>query len=140
MPQIHCAVLSAHQRESERSNHEKPEDYPRGHRLSKTVDRSARILSDVAELLLDTKKLIVFRDTVGATGRSCLDLACTGCHGAEGRAASDGYYPRIAGKPAGYLKSSGIAHATKSKIEVGVAGKDGLFDDIKVWNAAPLKP
>lgn len=29
--------------------------------------------------------------------------ACTGCHGAEGRAAPDGYYPRIAGKPAGYL-------------------------------------
>ena len=30
-------------------------------------------------------------------------LACTGCHGAQGRAASDGYYPRIAGKPAAYL-------------------------------------
>jgi cytochrome c553 len=30
-------------------------------------------------------------------------LACTGCHGAEGRAARDGYYPRIAGKPAEYL-------------------------------------
>ena len=29
--------------------------------------------------------------------------ACTPCHGAEGRAAPDGYYPRIAGKPAGYL-------------------------------------
>jgi cytochrome c553 len=29
--------------------------------------------------------------------------ACTVCHGKEGRAASDGYYPRIAGKPAGYL-------------------------------------
>lgn len=29
--------------------------------------------------------------------------ACTPCHGAEGRAARDGYYPRIAGKPAGYL-------------------------------------
>ena len=29
--------------------------------------------------------------------------ACTGCHGKDGRAASDGYYPRIAGKPAGYL-------------------------------------
>jgi hypothetical protein len=39
------------------------------------------------------------------------------------------------GKPAGYLKSSGIAHATKSKIELGVGGKDGLFDDVKVWNA-----
>jgi cytochrome c553 len=32
-------------------------------------------------------------------------LACTGCHGPQGRAASDGYYPRIAGKPAGYLYS-----------------------------------
>lgn len=30
-------------------------------------------------------------------------LACTGCHGRQGRAAADGYYPRIAGKPAGYL-------------------------------------
>lgn len=45
----------------------------------------------------------------------------------------------IDGKPAGYLKSSGIAHATKSKIELGVAGKDGYFDDIKVWSAEPAK-
>ena len=29
--------------------------------------------------------------------------ACTACHGKQGRAASDGFYPRIAGKPAGYL-------------------------------------
>ncbi|MEI6078390.1 MAG: hypothetical protein WCS94_22620 [Verrucomicrobiota bacterium] len=31
----------------------------------------------------------------------------------------------IDGKPAAYLKSSGIAHATKSKIELGVAGRSG---------------
>jgi cytochrome c553 len=30
-------------------------------------------------------------------------LACSACHGKEGRAGPDGYYPRIAGKPAGYL-------------------------------------
>ncbi len=29
--------------------------------------------------------------------------ACTVCHGREGRATPDGYFPRIAGKPAGYL-------------------------------------
>lgn len=29
--------------------------------------------------------------------------ACTACHGKEGRATNDGYFPRIAGKPAGYL-------------------------------------
>ncbi|SDE08553.1 c-type cytochrome [Paracidovorax valerianellae] len=30
-------------------------------------------------------------------------LACTACHGREGRATQEGYFPRIAGKPAGYL-------------------------------------
>jgi cytochrome c553 len=30
-------------------------------------------------------------------------VACTACHGPQGRAAPDGYYPRLAGKPAGYL-------------------------------------
>ncbi|HVJ86504.1 MAG TPA: hypothetical protein VM452_12725 [Caulifigura sp.] len=45
----------------------------------------------------------------------------------------------IDGLPVGYLKSSGIAHPTKSKIELGVAGSSGSFDDIKVWNAAALR-
>jgi cytochrome c553 len=30
-------------------------------------------------------------------------LPCAACHGEAGRATNDGYYPRIAGKPAGYL-------------------------------------
>jgi hypothetical protein len=54
--------------------------------------------------------------------------------------AGDAMRVTIDGKPAGFLKSSGIGHATKSKIELGVAGKDGFFDDIKVWNAEPAKP
>jgi cytochrome c553 len=36
-------------------------------------------------------------------------LACTGCHGKEGRAAPDGYYPRLAGKPEGYLYRRAIS-------------------------------
>jgi hypothetical protein len=51
--------------------------------------------------------------------------------------AGDAMRVSLDGKPVGYLKSSGIGHATKSKIELGVGGKDGLFDDIKVWNAEP---
>ncbi len=31
--------------------------------------------------------------------------ACVGCHGEQGRAGPDGYYPRLAGKPSGYLYS-----------------------------------
>src|SRR6476469_6705313 len=41
---------------------------------------------------------IEFHDTMAQR-----TLACTQCHGREGRAGPDGYYPRIAGKPAGYL-------------------------------------
>ncbi|GAB3773859.1 c-type cytochrome [Ramlibacter monticola] len=40
----------------------------------------------------------VFEDTIAQR-----TLACTACHGRQGRAGPDGYYPRIAGKPAGYL-------------------------------------
>jgi cytochrome c553 len=40
----------------------------------------------------------VFEDTIAQR-----TLACTACHGKQGRAGPDGYYPRIAGKPAGYL-------------------------------------
>lgn len=45
----------------------------------------------------------------------------------------------IDGKPAGFLQSPGIAHPTKSKVEFGCMGKDGFFDDLKVWNAGPAK-
>ncbi|MEP6672437.1 MAG: hypothetical protein ABJF10_24950 [Chthoniobacter sp.] len=45
----------------------------------------------------------------------------------------------IDGAPVAYFTSPGIGHATKSKIELGVQGKSGLFDEIKVWNAEPAK-
>jgi hypothetical protein len=45
----------------------------------------------------------------------------------------------IDGTPVAYFKSTGIGHETKSKIELGVAGKSGYFDDIKVWNATAAK-
>jgi hypothetical protein len=45
----------------------------------------------------------------------------------------------IDGAPAAYFKSPGIGHPTKSKIELGGAGKSGWFEDIKVWNAEPVK-
>ncbi len=35
--------------------------------------------------------------------------ACTACHGAQGRATADGYFPRIAGKPEAYLYAQLLA-------------------------------
>jgi len=42
-------------------------------------------------------------------------------------------------KPVWYLKSPGIAHPTKSKVEFGCMGQGGAFDDLKIWNAGPAK-
>ena len=44
----------------------------------------------------------------------------------------------IDGKAVAFLQSPGIAHPTKSKVEFGCMGKDGFFDDLKVWNAGPV--
>lgn len=41
--------------------------------------------------------------TTVANGMAPRVLACVTCHGKEGRATQEGYFPRIAGKPAGYL-------------------------------------
>ena len=47
---------------------------------------------------------------------------------------------QIALKAEAYLKSSGIAHATKSRFEFGVAGQapghTGQFDDLKIYSAS----
>ncbi len=40
----------------------------------------------------------VFEDTMAQR-----TLSCTVCHGPQGKSGPDGYYPRLAGKPAGYL-------------------------------------
>ena len=45
----------------------------------------------------------------------------------------------VDGKAVAYLQSPGIAHATKSKVEFGCMGKDGFLDDVKIWNAEPVK-
>ena len=45
----------------------------------------------------------------------------------------------IDGKAVAFLQSPGIAHPTKSKVEFCCMGKDGFFDDLKIWNAEPVK-
>ena len=59
---------------------------------------TAAVVLAVAGLGSDRADAAPFENTIAQRV-----LACTGCHGREGRAAADGYYPRIAGKPAGYL-------------------------------------
>jgi hypothetical protein len=38
-----------------------------------------------------------------------------------------------------FPETLGISHPTKSRVEFGCIGKDGYFDEIKIWNAEPVK-
>jgi hypothetical protein len=76
---------------------------------------------------------------VGRSVMFPLELDTSSWHTLALETAGDSMRATIDGKPAAFLKSSGIAHPTKSKIELGCAGKDGYFDDIKIWNAEPAK-
>ena len=62
---------------------------------------SALALTGCAVLFAGTRPAVAaapFENTIAQR-----TLACTACHGPQGRAAPDGYYPRLAGKPVGYL-------------------------------------
>ena len=69
---------------------------------TRTWARVSRGLLLVAPLLAGTAGA-ASQPQQAADAMSQRVLACTGCHGKEGRATAEGYLPRIAGKPAGYL-------------------------------------
>lgn len=48
--------------------------------------------------------------------------ACTACHGELGRAGPDGYYPRLAGKPAGYLHNQ-LRHFAQGQRQYGLMAR-----------------
>jgi cytochrome c553 len=56
-------------------------------------------------------------------------LACTTCHGAQGRASAEGYVPRIAGKPAGYLHQQLLAFRDGRRRHDGMARLLEHLDD-----------
>jgi len=103
-------------------------------------ERDGGMKSDIYELKKDpAKKAEVAKLLVGRSATYPTKLEAGKWYTLVVETVGDEMRVTIDGKPAGYLKSSGIGHATKSKIELGVAGKDGYFDDIKVWEAEPAK-
>jgi hypothetical protein len=103
-------------------------------------ERDGTMRNDIYELNKDpSKKAAAAKLLEGRRVTYPLQLESNTWYTLVVETAADQMRVTIDGKPVAYLKSSGISHPTKSKIELGVAGKDGLFDDIKVWNAEPVK-
>jgi cytochrome c553 len=72
----------------------------------KHTDRVILAAALVVAMLLsvDTMARGAIQDTIEQRAKPCVS-----CHGNNGRAGPDGYYPRLAGKPAGYLSLQLIA-------------------------------
>jgi len=71
--------------------------------------------------------------------------ACTGCHGAQGRAGTDGYYPRLAGKPQDYLfqqlihfRDGSRRYGPMTHLLTGLP--DDYLNDIAGWFASQKVP
>jgi len=109
-------------------------------RVTMIDEKDGNMRNDIYEMKKDpAKKAEVAKLLVGRSASFPVKLEPGTWYTFTVETVGDEMRASIDGKPVGYLKSSGIAHATKSKIELGVAGKDGYFDDIKVWNAEPAK-
>lgn len=62
--------------------------------------------------------------------------ACASCHGQQGRARPDGYYPRIAGKPAGYLYNQLKHFQTGQRRHALMARMVDPLSDTYLWEIA----
>jgi hypothetical protein len=103
-------------------------------------ERDGGMRSDIYELNKDpARKAEVARLIAGRRVTYPVKLEASRWYALVVETVGDTMRVTLDGQPAAFLKSSGIGHATKSKIELGVAGKDGFFDDIKVWNAESAK-
>jgi hypothetical protein len=97
--------------------------------------------NDIREMRNDpTKKAEVAKLLVGRQVTYPVKLEANNWYTIVVETVGDAMRVTVDGKPVAYLKSPGIGHAPKSKIELGVAGKDGYFDDVKVWSAEPRQP
>jgi hypothetical protein len=109
-------------------------------RVTLIDERDGNMRNEIREMRQDpSKKAEVAQLLKGRSATFPVKLEAGKWYTLEVETVGDEMRVSIDGKPVGYLKSSGIAHETKSKIELGVAGKVGYFDDIKVWNAVPAK-
>jgi hypothetical protein len=99
-------------------------------------ERDGTMRNDIREMRMDpARKAEADKLLVGRTARFPVKLEKETWYTLTVETVGDAMRVSIDNKAVGYLKSSGIGHATKSKIELGCAGKHGLFDDIKVWEA-----
>jgi cytochrome c553 len=68
-----------------------------------------KVLGIVAGLIIPVNGIALAEDTSVPNDMEALIQPCTPCHGAAGKGTTDPYFPRLAGKPSGYLYNQLLA-------------------------------
>ncbi|MEP6668359.1 MAG: hypothetical protein ABJF10_04355 [Chthoniobacter sp.] len=103
---------------------------PKGVILTDQKEGSMR--NDIYEMKDPSKKEERAKLLVGRSVTYPVVIESDKWHDAVVETVGDTMRAALDGQPVGFLKSPGIAHETKSRVEFGCAGKDGFFDDIKI--------
>ncbi len=103
-------------------------------------DKEGGMRNDIFEMRKDPKRKAEGDKLMeGRTKTFPMSIAPGEWHRLTMEIAGDEMRVSLDGKPVGNLKSPGFAHPTKSDFHFTVSGKDALFDDVRVWNAAAAK-
>ncbi len=103
-------------------------------------DKEGGMRNDIIELRKDPKrKAEADKLLAGRTGTFPMNIETKQWHHLTMEIVGDEMRVTLNDKPAGYLKSPGIAHPTKGRFHFTVAGEHMLFDDVRIWAAEPAQ-
>lgn len=99
-------------------------------------DKEGVMRNDIYEMRKDPAKKAEADKLLAGRGSSApLNIEPKAWHAVTIEVVGDQMRVVVDGKPAGYLKSAGIAHETKSSFHFTVNGPGVLFDDVHIWKA-----
>ncbi len=104
-------------------------------------DKEGGMRKDILEMRKDPKrKAEVDKLIEGRTATFPMKIETSQWHHLVMEIVGDEMRVSLDDKPAGWLKSPGIAHPTKGRFHFTISGKDVLLDDVKIWAAEPAGP
>lgn len=99
-------------------------------------DKEGGMRNDIMEMRKDpARKAAGDKLLVGRTATFPVNIEPGQWHRMSIEIVGDQMRASVDEKPAGYLKSPGLAHPTKSDFHFTVSGKDALFDDVRIFAA-----
>ena len=103
-------------------------------------DKEGVMRNDIFEMRRDPKQKAAADKLIdGRASSAKANLESGHWYSMEIQILGDRMHVSLDGKLIGYLQSPGIAHPTKQSVHFTVSGKETHFDDVKIWDAKPIR-